>query len=145
MPILNYTTMVSADKSVQEIKKCLMRLKATAILEDYDDKGMISHLSFRILYNGNILSFRLPSNAKGVLAALEKAKADPRFQKLGRAHMIAWRIVKDWVEAQMAIIEANMVDPVEVFLPYMQGNDGNTVYDNMRGNNFKLLGKAKGE
>ncbi len=142
MPILNYTTTVSADKSVQEIKKCLMRLKATAILEDYNDKGMISHLSFRILYNGNVLSFRLPANDAGVLAALKKEDAPPRYIMPERAHMIAWRIVKDWVEAQLAIIEANMADPVEVFLPYVQDNSGNTLYASMKGNNFKLLGKG---
>jgi hypothetical protein len=142
MPILNYTTTVSANQSVQEIKKSVMRLKASAIMEEYDDKGRISHLSFRISCNGNLLFFRLPANASGVLKALEKAKADARFQKPERAHMIAWRIVKDWVEAQMAIIEANMADPVEVFLPYVQNSHGHTLYESMKSNNFKLLGKG---
>ena len=33
--------------------------------------------------------------------------------------LITWRILKDWVEAQMALLETGMVTMDESFLPYM--------------------------
>ena len=41
-----------------------------------------------------------------------------------QAQKVAWRIIKDWVEAQMAIVEAQMADVAEVFLPYAVTNTG---------------------
>lgn len=43
--------------------------------------------------------------------------------------MVAWRIVKDWVEAQMAILESEQVQMDEVFLPYMVNNRGQTIFE----------------
>ena len=53
----------------------------------------------------------------------QKVKASP-----GQAERTAWRNVRDWVLAQMAIIEAGMVDIQEVFLPYMTNSQGQTLY-----------------
>lgn len=32
---------------------------------------------------------------------------------------MCWRIIKDWVEAQMVILETKMVKIEQVFLPYL--------------------------
>ncbi len=52
---------------------------------------------------------------------------------------MAWRICKDWIEAQLAIVEAEMADMVEVFLPYAQTESGETVYEQLRGRGFPAL------
>ena len=36
-----------------------------------------------------------------------------------QAYRTAWRIIKDWVDAQMALLETEMVDFEEVFMPYI--------------------------
>ena len=36
-----------------------------------------------------------------------------------QAYRTAWRISKDWVEAQLALLETEMVDFEEVFMPYI--------------------------
>ena len=46
-----------------------------------------------------------------------------------QAERVAWRIVKDWVEAQMAILESEMVKLDEIFLPYMVNDAGQTLYE----------------
>lgn len=51
---------------------------------------------------------------------------------------VAWRIVKDWVEAQMALIESGLAELPEVFLPYAVKPDGRTVYDEFKGNLLML-------
>ncbi|WP_189339127.1 hypothetical protein [Williamsia muralis] len=39
----------------------------------------------------------------------------PKYQTPEHALRVAWRITKDWVEAQLAIIETQMVTPAQVF------------------------------
>ena len=53
-----------------------------------------------------------------------------------QAERTAWRIVKEWVVAQMALIETEMVDMEEVFLPYMLAGD-RTLYDVLSERHFK--------
>jgi len=44
----------------------------------------------------------------------------PRANKtFEQAERTAWRIIKDWVEAQMAIVAAGQAVMEEVFLPYV--------------------------
>ena len=62
MPLLNYTTRVSVDKTVGEIRKCLASHAAKAILCEYDDKGNVIALSFKVSTGQQDLAFRLPSN-----------------------------------------------------------------------------------
>lgn len=45
------------------------------------------------------------------------------------ARRVAWRILKDWIEAQAAIIEAGMATFDDVLLPYMLAPGGQTVYE----------------
>lgn len=55
----------------------------------------------------------------------QKVKAD-----LQQAERVAWRIIKDWIEAQMAIIEAQLASMDEVFFPYMLDSAGQkTLYE----------------
>lgn len=46
----------------------------------------------------------------------------------GQAERTAWRNIRDWVLAQMAIIEAGMAQMDEVFLPYLTDHAGKTLY-----------------
>ena len=69
---------------------------------------------------------RLPANVKAVQDTLQKQKVKADY---AQAERIAWRIVKDWVEAQMAILESGMVKLDQIFLPYIMDSDGRTVYE----------------
>ena len=53
------------------------------------------------------------------------------------ASRVAWRILKDWVKAQMAILETEMVDLQEIFLPYMVSQN-RTLYETMKDYQFQL-------
>jgi hypothetical protein len=46
-----------------------------------------------------------------------------------RAEWISWRILKNWVEAQIALIESGQADPAQVFLPYVVERSGKTIYE----------------
>jgi hypothetical protein len=143
MAILNYTTSISTEKTAAEIQKKLAMARATAVLCEYDGEAVMCAMSFRIMTPHGLLSFRLPANTQGVYKALKSSgKVPKRLQTREQAARVAWRILKDWVEAQLAIVEADMADMAEVFLAYAQGSDGRTMYQAMEQGGFKQLTQA---
>ena len=141
MALLNYTTKIDADKTAMEIARCLSMHGAQAVLTEYDEKnGTVTSLSFKIALNGNSMGFRLPCDWKPVLRILESDGKVPRANKTKeQAVRTAWRIVKDWVEAQMALVETQMVTTAEVFLPYAVMKDGRTLAQHTQENPSFLL------
>ena len=51
---------------------------------------------------------------------------------------MSWRILKDWVQAQRAIVDTKMVRLEQVFLPYAIMPDGRTLYERIRDARFVL-------
>lgn len=143
MAILNYTTTIDAFKTVSEIEYILMRHKAKSIMKDYDGES-ITGLSFLIDTGTQQIPVRLPAKVDRCLLVLQKEKrANPRKQikdTREQAERVAWRILKDWVEAQMALLDIEMVRFDEIFLPYIQTSDGRTVYERLEEKSFLLEG-----
>ena len=137
MPIMNYTTKVDVFATLGEIQGQLVKHGAKKIMQDYDNDGHITALSFLIDTPNGPRGIRLPANVDAVLAVLVKQKV-----KCGRdqAERVAWRIVKDWVAAQMAILESEMVQMDEIFLPYMLNDKGQTLFQRYRQNQLSIGG-----
>lgn len=135
MPILNYTTSIDAFKTVGEIQKVLVTHGAKSVNIDYDDDGNPSALTFMVELQGRFISFRLPNQWQGVRRALDgNRKVPKRLKTDAQAIRVSWRIIKDWSEAQMAIIEAGLAELPEVFLPYAVRSDGQTMYHALKDN-----------
>ena len=84
--------------------------------------------------------FTLPCNVEGVLRVLKRQSKVPRSAcTMAQAQRVAWRIIKDWCAAQLAIIEAGQATMAEVFLPYLQTPTGQTLYQALETGNLKLL------
>jgi|SRR6185295_11299454 len=141
MPLLNYTTSIAPQKTVMEIQALLAKAGASAILADYDTDGNIVALSFRLRAEGQDISFKLPTAWQPVLETLKRQNVSRTLQTPEQALRVAWRITKDWVAAQLAIIETRMVTTAQVFLPYAITRDGSTVYEYIA-NNQQLLGSG---
>ena len=135
MPILNYTTKVDVYTTLGQIQGILVKHGARKIMQDYDDAGHIVALSFLIDTPTGLRGIRLPANTEAVqrVLAKQKVKCDR-----DQAERVAWRIVKDWVEAQMAILESEMVQLDQIFLPYMVNDNGQTVFEVYRANQLFL-------
>ena len=136
MPIKNYTTKVNENRTVAEIQALLSEKGAACIQIDYDGgKPQAIRFMFEV-QAGMPVPFRLPCNFDGVRKAMlremkrsstkHRAENSAEFQE--RVRWIAWRIVKDWVEAQMALIEANQAALPEIFMPYAESASGQTLY-----------------
>lgn len=137
MPLLNYTTKVDVYTTIGAIQGQLVKHGAKKIVQDYDDEGRITSLSFLVDTPAGPRGIRLPANVDAVHSVLirQKIKCDR-----DQAERVAWRIVKDWVEAQMAILESEMVQMDEIFLPYMLNGSGRTLFEAYRSNQLALEG-----
>lgn len=138
MPIMNYTTKVDVFATLGEIQGQLVKHGAKKIMQDFDDDGHISALSFLIDTPNGPRGVKLPANVDAVLAVLTKQKVKCDRDQ---AERVAWRIVKDWVAAQMAILESEMVQMDEIFLPYMLNDKGQTLFQCYRQNQLLIGGK----
>ena len=127
MAILNYTTTIAAHRTVGEIQTLLAKKGARSISVGYDDTGQPTALAFELRTPAGTAAYRLPCRAEAVERLLRTEA--PRYRTPAHARNVAWRIVKDWVEAQLAIIEAGMVEMPEVFLPYMLVGEGMTMFE----------------
>lgn len=125
MAIKNYTSEVDVYKSLGEIQGALAGHGARRIMVEYDDSGQPVGVTFGIETPAGPRAFCLPANVEGVRAVMARQKVKAGD---GQAERTAWRNIRDWVLAQMAIIEAGMVSIDEVFLPYLTDGRGNTLY-----------------
>lgn len=139
MSIKNYTTTISSVKTISEIQKILAEHKAKAILTEFDNDGNVSAVSFKIdTINGEV-GIKLPINVENVLIVLRKQKKNnTRINATyEQALKTGWRNIKDWIDAQMALIETEMATMDQVFLPYILNKEGQTLYEMF--NNKKLM------
>ena len=139
MPIKNYTTSISEDKTVGEIMGMLAGKGARHVQISYDDRARPDGISFIVHIKmatgdefGVPVPFKLPCNFQGVFNSLLRNYKDRgaryRFERnpesMAQARRVAWRIIKDWIEAQMALVESEQATLAQVFLPYaVTGND----------------------
>ena len=141
MAIKNYTTTVDVCKSLGEIQVALASHGARKIMVDYDGAGQPTCIVFGIDTPAGPRGFCLPANVDGVRAVFsrQKVKASP-----GQAERTAWRNVRDWIMAQMAIIEAGQVEIEEVFLPYLTDGHGRTLYQLYQGGQLAIGDGSEG-
>jgi hypothetical protein len=140
MAILNYTTKIDPIKTIATIQQTLVKHGAKKIVTDYDNSGLPIGVTFYFEINNRPILFALPCNWEGVLKALTKdSKISKSMLTKEQALRVSWRILKDWVEAQMAIVEAQLASVPEVFLPYAITKDGSTLYKHLSENNTQLL------
>ena len=156
MPILNYTTEVPVRQTVAQIIGLLAKKGAQSITQDFLDDGRCKAVRFILKVGGLPTCFALPANVDGVAGVLLKEKPYKwSYSRISRdeytrrqrdqAERISWRILKDWIEAQMALIESGQAEAGQVFMPYAQQRDGRTMYEFWLESNQKRLGAGDDE
>lgn len=140
MPLLNYTTKIPAETTVTQIQQILVKHGATDILTQFAN-GRVHALSFKVKTPQGPLAITLPVDVAATQRVLRRT-APRAYWDEARARNVAWRIIKDWVEAQMAILETEMVSMAEIFLPYVVTADGRTVFQRLQETAFQLPERA---
>jgi hypothetical protein len=143
MPLLNYTTKVAAAKTVADMQAMLVAAGAASVMADYE-AGKPVGLTFRIETAHGPRLFSLPVDPAPVEKVLRQDRqVERRYEGREQAERVAWRILKDWLEAQLALIATQMVSLDQVLLPYMQTDElGTTVWDAYQANAMRALPPA---
>jgi hypothetical protein len=130
VPVANYTTTVPVTRTVAEVSKMLAEHGAQRVAVDYTDR-VPSGITFAIPEVG---LFTLPVDIDAMRQVLtEQAAAGiirgnvVKVASRAQAERVAWRVLRDWLRAQLAIIETRMVSLPEVMLPYLHTDDGRTL------------------
>ncbi|MDP4119283.1 MAG: hypothetical protein Q8873_08900 [Bacillota bacterium] len=130
MPLLNYTTSINVHKTLGEIQGCLVEHGARKLFYDYKDNKSIDSLSFTIITPRGEVGVKLPAKVEAVLKILQTdSKVPKNLKTYEQAERVAWRIILEWVKAQMAILETEMVKLEQIFLPYLVNNSGQTFFE----------------
>ena len=144
MPLLNYTTSISATKTISQIMDILANAGARHIMIDYVEIPPLAEaLTFVMDINGEPISFRLVCRWRKIQHILENDKrVAKKFRTPEHSLKVGWRIIKVWVEAQMALIEADQAELPQLFLPHAVGKDGRTLYEHVLEGNM-LIGPGE--
>lgn len=142
MFLKNYTSNVPVSETVHNIEKVLIKCGVSGIAKEYAaaPAGKIAAITFKIQPDPALpaIVIRLPVDEEAALQALWLNYADgDRLSKDGnsieynarkrkkksefkqQAERTAWKIVQDWVEIQLSMIQMKQADFLQVFLPYV--------------------------
>lgn len=144
------TTEIPAERSVAEVASELIKAGATQIATDYS-QGKVVGLRWTMRVNGADALFEMPARVFPIYRVLRERKGfrlieyTPDFvpsDKLTwqKAERVAWRQLLRWVQAQNAMIETGMVQPLEVFTAYwIPAGQSRTLFQNLMESQFKAL------
>lgn len=124
-------TQVPVAKTVGDIHSLLCQAGAEYISTRYDKDRLPDAISFSILVpvpGGPLrlpMHFVLPARWQGTRKFLSGRRRGSGWVD-EQARRVAWRNVYFWLKAQLATVELEQAEVIEVFLPYAVGKDGET-------------------
>lgn len=137
---LNYTTTISVEKTIGEMQAMLSRAGASRVSVDYDE-GHPTAVTFMLSTPHGDRFFTLPVDVEAMHRNLIAAHRSGQARSLSKAvansveqaERVAWRVVKDWLAAQLTLVAAKMASLDQVMLPYLHvADDGQTLYQSYR-------------
>jgi hypothetical protein len=143
----NYTSEVPVSITIARIEGILARAGIRNIMKDYAGAEVVA-LYFTLPSPTKptaSVPVRLPVNVTAVEKVLRMGYSDKRkwtkeqnTRLFEQARRTAWKLMQDWVEVQLSLIELGQVEAVEVFLPYVW--DGKkSYYARIKAADFKAL------
>lgn len=143
--IKNYSTTISVEKTIAEIEKMLSMYGATKIMKEYNGDGIPDKLIFGVLTEHGELPVKLPVNVKKIHEVFKIQVSNGTLPKkywegewaIAQAHRVGWRIIKDWLDAQLTLLNIQLVKVSEIFLPYAYDSQSDqTLFQKMENNGF---------
>lgn len=146
MNLKNYTSGVPVNLTVSRIEQLLAQAGATGVNKDYAN-GNLTALAFRIATpSGKVMTIRLPANAEEVFETMRKSIRRPRKGTMDKlkeqASRTAWKLMQDWIQVQISLIQMQQADVMQVFLPYVWDGE-QTFYAALKAGGFKQLPAPK--
>jgi len=127
MAIKNSEITKHAGYYLEKVQSSLIKHGAIGIQMMFDGEGRVSSLAFALPRpDGGQMSFQLPCEWRKFQQVI-KQDGNRRWQEDEYCYRVAWANLKDWIEAQMALYETQMVTMPQVFLPFATVKDGRTL------------------
>ena len=133
------TTKIEPSQTVGELQRILGQYGASAIRMDYED-GEVFALSFTVIVNGEHVPFRLPCRWEKIYEQLQTRRKRKPYKRNeeAQARRIAWRQIFRWVQAQLALVDTEMVKLPEVFMSYLIVDKGQTLYEKIESQSWQF-------
>jgi hypothetical protein len=133
MTVLNYTTKIAATKTIGEVQDLLVKHGASRIAVDYTD-GRATGITFATTTAHGPRLFSLPVDVDAMQRLLANHRPSgsislAAFRSREHAERVAWRVIKDWLAAQLTLVATDMAALDQVMLPYLHTDQsGRTLY-----------------
>lgn len=143
--IKNFSTQIAVEKTIAEIEFMLSKYGATKIMKEYDPEGHPVTLVFGIMTDRGELPVKLPMRTEKILEVFKMQVSNKKLPRKfwsgdwakEQADRVGWRIIKDWLDAQLTLIGIQMVKIEEIFLPYAyDSKSGQTLFQKMEERGF---------
>lgn len=143
MPIKNYRSRMPVDQSIAKIQAALVKSGASGVFYEYEQgTGRVLALKFVLPVGEQQIGFSLPVQWRRFQAVLKEQKVTGHGDE-AFCYRVAWSCLRDWVLAQMALYETQMVKLPQIFLPFAVDKSGQTLYDRVEQGKL-LLGDGSG-
>jgi hypothetical protein len=133
----NYRSDARVEGSLAKIEELVVKHGATHFFKEYKD-GLVLGVDFIIPIFCGELPIRLPARVEQVKHKLYGKRSAYSQSMEAQARRTAWANIRDWLDAQIALIETEQVKMEEIFLPYMTDRSGKTLFEHMQENQFKM-------
>ena len=149
MTIKNYTSQISAMRSIGLIEAKLAAKGASQILKEYDPEGKVEGIAFIIKIDGVDMPFKLPAKVDecGIIlkSRYKKLTASVIKNIRAQAERTSWKVVLDFVDVMLAMIELRQAEFMQVFMPYLYDHSKRqTYFEKVKEKGFqKLLPSAE--
>jgi hypothetical protein len=157
MFLKNYTSDVPVSQTIYRIEQVLIRCGVSGIMKEYvGTDGQIAAINFQLETPSGKVFIRLPADVDKAWDALwrdymgddllpdgkiawgcQKKKSKASFKE--QAGRTAWKIIQDWVEVQMSMIQLKQAETLQVFLPYVMMSKDESYYDRLKVNGYAGL------
>ena len=147
----NYTTSISAVKSIAEIESLLCEFGATNIMKKVEDKRFVS-VMFTLVIGEKTLPFKFTADIQKTAQYIydDYVSTRTRITKdvedfYDDAYKITWRIYKDLIHSQVSILQTGLFSLEQALLPFLMLDENTTLSDKfITGKLDKLLPKFEG-
>jgi hypothetical protein len=144
--VKNYTSEVPATRTAERIEAFLVKAGATYVNKQYQ-AGSLTGINFAIeVSDGVSVAYQLPVNVEAMRDYMNKQRrrtktwlTDADIKRIAaQAERTAWKIMQDWVEAQLSLVATNQAELAQVFLAYAH-NGTETFYANVKRRGFAQI------
>jgi hypothetical protein len=127
---------MSINRIFANVQKMLVGAGARKIMFEYDDGGLAVGITFIVNTPKGEFPVKLPVRLEKIKKVFERD--DVYYKDEMQPYRTGWKNIHDWIDAQLALLDTEMVRLEEIFLPYMATPDGKTYFEVLESRGFML-------